>query len=254
MKNLILLFLFYIISCNTYIFPNSEQIELFSKGNEHFQNREFEDAASYYERIIELGFEGVPVYYNLGNAYYRLDKIGLAILNYEKALKLSPGDEDILYNLEIAKANTVDQLQDLPRLFLINWLESFISFISVDGWTILSYIFYLLVLAAFSLYYFGRKIEIQKWGLLSGIILSLIFIITTIILFVNINRDISSQFAIMVENRSEVKLEPNSESGDAFIIHEGIKVKIEEEFDGWKRIRLTDGKVGWINKDKLRTI
>lgn len=243
-----LLFLF---SFPQFLFPSDEVEKLFLKGNESFQNRDYEEAAAYYERILELGYEGVPLFYNLGNTYYRLARIGMAILNYERALRLSPGDEDISYNLAIAYSRTIDQLQVVPRLFILDWIENLLAMFSIEGWTIFSYLLFLLTLFAFSVYFFSKKILIQKWGLFSSLAAGLFFLFTAVILFVNVSRDSSSQFAIMIENRSEVKLSPERESGDAFIIHEGIKVKIEDELDEWKRIRLSDGKSGWILKNKL---
>jgi hypothetical protein len=227
---------------------------LFTKGNEYFQKNDFEKAAETYEGLIKSGYEGASLYYNLGNAYYRQGKLGYAILNYERALKLSPGDEDIQHNLALANTKTIDKIEDLPKFFIFQWWESLLALFSVSGWTITAYIFYFLLLASVGLYFFSRNHIKQKYSIISGLTSLSLLLIATILLVVKVNREVNVKNGIIIEQSVNVKLSPDEQSSDAFIVHEGLKVKLEDEVNNWVKIRLQDGKIGWMPESNVKTI
>lgn len=231
-----------------------EAQSMMEQGNKFYQDKQYEQALDAYHEVINLGYEGTSLYYNLGNSYYREGKIGLAILYYEKALKLSPGDDNATHNLAIANAKTVDKIDTLPKFFLFQWWENLLAFFSTGGWSRAVYIFYLLLLVSIGLYFFVRRSSLLRYSVYFGLISSALLIITATIWIVKLNRDWNVKNAIVINAAVPVKLAPDSTSNDAFVIHEGLKVKELDQVGKWIDIRLQDGKEGWVPKDELGTI
>jgi tetratricopeptide (TPR) repeat protein len=227
---------------------------LFQKGNKFYQNGNYSESVQIFESIVEKGYEGKSLFYNLGNAYFRMGKIGLAILYYEKAKKLSPSDDDINYNLTFANSKIVDKIETLPRFFIFDWWENTLALFTVTGWTYLSYIFYLLILISIGYYYFAKSLKGQRTAFYLGIISAFFLILTIIFLLVNLNRKLNVKYGIIVEPAVVTKFSPDQNSKDAFIVHEGLKVKAEDRVNNWIKIKLIDGKVGWLNENTLKII
>ncbi len=252
MKNCFkLLFLLLLL---TGISPASQVDELMKQGNDFYQNKNYEQAVQSYEKLISEGYEGVSLFYNLGNAYYREGKIGYAILNYEKALRLSPNDDDVRHNLAIANTKTLDRIDTLPEFFLFRWWESLLSFFSLQGWTYFSYVLYIFSLIAFGIYFFTKNPQIQRYSFFGGLILISFFILSVVILSVNLNRELNVKHGIVIEPAVSAKLSPDTKSNDAFVIHEGLKVQLEDKVDNWVKIRLNDGKIGWLPETDVAKI
>src|SRR4030067_739575 len=159
---------------------------------------------------------------------------------------LSPGDEDIKHNLAIANLKTIDKLESLPKFFLFEWWEGLLALFTASGWTIISYIFYLLLILSIAFYFYVRNTFQQKVVLISGLAGFILLILSSTLLVIKLNKELNIKNGVVVENTVNVKLSPDSGSNDAFIIHEGLKVKLEDKVDKWIKIRLEDGKVGWI--------
>lgn len=220
----------------------------------YYRNGEFDKAIEIYEDLRSKGYEGTSLYFNLGNAYYRIGKIGYAILNYERALKLSPTDDDVKHNLAFANLSTVDRIQPLPTFFLFEWWESLLASLSVNGWTYLAYFFFILLLILVVIYFFAKTIFQQKLILFSGLAALVILLITVLLLIVKINREQTLISGVVIEQSITVKTSPDPESTDAFVIHEGLKVNLEDRLDEWIKIRLADGKVGWVENKAVEKI
>ena len=251
MKKLLSIFLF-IISVK--LVAADEAQRMMEMGNTYYQNNQFEQAIDAYDKVLHNGYESKSLYYNLGNAYFRTGKIGYAILNYEKALKLAPNDEDINYNLKIAEAHTVDKIEILPKLFYVRWWETLINLFAVNGWLIIAYLFFMLILVAASFYFISRKAFIQRWAFLSGSVLGILFLVTLTLFILKYEQDTSLNSAVIVESSVTVKSAPDNKSSDAFIIHEGLKVNLSDQVGNWYKIRLADGKVGWLQDSDIRII
>ena len=250
-KILGILFLFVFLGGNLFA---SNVDELMIKGNNYYQQKNYEKATEAYQNLVNQGYEGVSLYYNLGNSYYREGKIGYAILNYERALRISPNDDDVQHNLAIANAKTVDKIDALPKFFLFQWWESLLALLTVTGWTYLSYIFDLAVLISIGIYFFTKHHKAQRYSFFSGFAFSILLIFTIILLVVNLNRELNIRQGIIIKPVIAVKLSPDSNSNDAFVIHEGLKVQLEDKVDSWVKIRLHDGKIGWLPKEDVAAI
>ena len=248
--------IYLIILTFTFLNPvwGNEAETLINEGNKLYQEKNYEGAIEKYNAVLQADYESPALYYNLGNAYYRLGKIGKAILNYERGLKLAPDNEDLLYNLKVVKARTVDRIREVPKLFIVEWWEILITALSTTTWQIIVLLFYLIFIVSVTLYFVTKSGSVQRMTIytaLTGLIAAIFF---SIILFANVHRETSSNFAIIVSPTVSAKQSPNETSNDRFVIHEGLKVDVREDFGQWYKIKLSDGKVGWVPKNSLEVI
>ena len=224
------------------------------KGNNFYRNSDYDNAIEEYKKLVDEGFLGTSLFYNLGNTYYRIGKIGYAILYYEKALKLSSSDADVKHNLDFAHFSTIDRIQPLPKFFLFDWWEALLTSFSVNGWAYIVFIFYLLILLLIAAYFFAKSVSQQKFIFLSGIAGVLLLTLSISLLVIKVNREATLKKGVIVEQVVTVKSSPDSKSTDSFVIHEGLKVNLEDKLDNWTKIRLADGKVGWIENTYVEQI
>lgn len=224
------------------------------KGNEFYKNNQYQLAIDEYNKLIKQGYEGTSIYYNLGNAHYRLGKIGYAILYFEKALKFSPSDEDIKHNLSLARLGMKDKVDTLPPFFIFNIWEGLLASFSVTGWTVVVYIVFIVLLLCIVAYFFSRSATQQRVSFFSGVGFGVLLLLTIALLSVKMNKEFNVKDGIIVESSVIVKSSPDNSSKDEFIIHEGLKVRLEDKVDDWVKIRLDDGKIGWILEKNLGQI
>lgn len=235
-------------------FTNADVKSIMQRGNEYYRNNQYQLAIDEYNKLVKQGYVGTTLYYNLGNAHYRLGKVGYAILYYEKALKFSASDEDVKHNLMLAKLNTKDKVDELPPFFIFNIWEGLLSSFSVSGWTFIVYIIFILILVFIVAYFFSKSSTQQRIAFFSGVTFSFLLFLSIILLVVKMHKEYNIKDGIIVENVVTVKSSPDNSSKDEFILHEGLKVRLEDKVDFWIKIRLTDGKVGWVLEKNLRQI
>ena len=228
--------------------------ELMKSANKFYQQGQFEEAVQIYQKILGQGFESGPVYYNLGNAYFKSNKLGYAIFCYEKGLKLDPNDEDLSYNLRIAQARTFDKITELPKLFIITWWEGLVTSLSISVWSFIVIFIFWLLLISLAVYFFSRKLKFQRIAFLSSSISLSVLIIVVVLLFARVNRDAATNNGILLQQTYSAKVSPDVKGNDAFVIHEGIKFSLEDHVNDWVKIRLVDGKIGWIQKNVMGQI
>ncbi|MGD8780580.1 MAG: tetratricopeptide repeat protein [Ignavibacteria bacterium] len=240
------------------LFPNvnaqAEAENLLQQGNTYYQSGQFAEAIEVYEKILSMGYESSALHYNLGNAYFRSEQLGLSILNYEKALKLDPDDEDIQYNLSIARTRTIDKIKEVPQLFIVEWWNSLLAVLSINSWAVILLVFYLLLLLCIGLYYISRSVSLQRKAFYFGFVNLILLVIVIILFTAKVNREATSDYAILLEPATTAKQSPSEESSDVFEIHEGVKIKVEEKFNEWSKIRLADGKIGWLPNSSFQEI
>ncbi len=228
--------------------------DLIEKANKNYQQENYQEALNDYLKIQQNGYESAELYYNIGNCFYRLGKIGYAILYYEKALLLNPDDDDIIYNLSIAKAHTVDKINEVPQMFLVEWWDSILSWFTLTGWAIFTTVIYILLIISFGIYFLSSTISNRRLGFYLGVFFLVGSIFSGITLASKYNKENNSRFAVLISNTVTVKQSPNERAADAFLIHEGLKFSIEDELDNWVKIKLPDGKVGWLMKGEFEII
>lgn len=225
-----------------------------AKGNEYFKKNKYSLAVEEYQKLVNKGYEGASLYYNLGNSYYRLGKTGYAILYYEKALKFAPADEDIIHNLALTKIGLKDKVDTLPTFFVFQIWEGLLAAFSVSGWTIIVYVIFILLLVIIVAYFFAWNSSQQRLAFFTGAGLLIALILASVLLAVKYNKDFNIKNGVIVEPIVTVKLSPDNSAKDGFIIHEGLKVRMEDFVDDWIKIRLNDGKIGWVLKNHIGEI
>ncbi len=234
---------------------NAQNIEtLVKKGNTAYQNNKYSEAIENYQKIIKQGYISSELFYNLGNAYFKNNNLGKAILYYEKSLKLSPLDEDAAYNLKIAKARTVDKIKEVPQIFIVRWWNILLTSFSISGWKIIVLIFYFLLLISIGIFLFIKNANIQRITFVFGLFNLIVFIISVIIFISAYTRTTTTSYGILQKSAVTAKISPDTQSNDAFVIHEGTKFLLEDKVNNWVKIKLADGKIGWLPENTFLTI
>ena len=219
-----------------------------------YVNGNYQEAIKGYESLLKQG-ASAELYYNLGNAYYRTENITRAVLNYERALLLSPGDGDIRFNLQIARSKTIDKIVPESEMFFVTWYRSLVNLMSVDGWGRMALISLAIVIVLFLVYLFSARVWVQKLGFFGGIVLLLLFVLSHFFAWQQRQQLLYRQGAIVVAPSVAVKSSPAQNGTDLFILHEGTKVVITDgSMRNWREIRLADGKKGWIESKKIEVI
>jgi hypothetical protein len=227
---------------------------LYLNANALYQQGQFEPALEKYNSVILSGKESADLYYNMGNAAYRSNSIGHAILYYEKALKLEPTHDDAIHNLDFVSRYRLDTFEEVPVLFLGAWITGFVHLFPEQTWSILALIFFIIILIGLLVYLFSRHLTMKKSGFISGLAALLLFVIT-LSATISRHRDIMNPDSGIILAPSVVVRSSPSESGtELFILHEGTKIKVNEEVSGWQNIRLIDGREGWIIADDFESI
>lgn len=213
-------------------------------------------AVEMYEKCIEEQGESADLYYNLGNAYFKNDmQLGKAILNYERALKLNPNHEDAQHNLAYANRKTSDDVTADTQFFLFKWIDSFVSLLSVNAWSVLGIVAFVAMLLAILLFLFSSVVWIRKMGFFGAIFLLFVCIFANLSawrVYYNLN---NSQSAVILSPSVEVKSGPDASGTLLFILHEGTKVNIlSDELKEWKEIKVSGNKIGWVPAEALEVI
>lgn len=218
-------------------------------------NNDYANAVYLYEDILANQGESADIYYNLGNSYYKMDNIAKAILNYEKALMLNPGNGDIRFNLELAQSKTVDKVTPMSEVFLVTWMKSLTNTMSEQGWSKLAIASFILMLLGLVLYFFSKKIAMKKIGFISALCLMLVCILANVFASSQKSKAQSHSSAIIMEPSVTVKSTPNEGGTELFILHEGRKVMIKDNtMREWKEIQLEDGNAGWVPASVIEII
>lgn len=228
--------------------------ELMSQGNVAFQKSDFVTAAKCYGKILEAGYANADVYYNLGNAYYRQDEFGQAILNYERALSLKPNFRDAQENLDLANSKIEDEIKALPELFIVTWARNITTWFSHTGWRIVILCLLALLGTAVAIFVLSRDYLWRKGALIGGIAVTGLLLIAIACSIATGVRQNSHNKAIVTSPLVVVKSSPESNSVDKLILHEGTKVDVEETLGDWHKIHIADGNTGWLTDADITVI
>lgn len=224
------------------------------EGNRHYRMGNYDIACDFYGLALSSDNGNADLYYNLGNAYYRTDKIGLAILNYERALRLNPSMSDAKENLALANSKTQDRITELPRLFIVRWIDWLCTAITPHAWRTVWLVLLAVVAAAAIALRWGQDATLRKAGLTTGIVTAVLLLAATLLLLGSTSRYNSHSDAIVMEQSITVKGSPEQQSVDKMLLHEGTKVEVLEELSGWYKIRIADGTTGWCQSSTIERI
>jgi len=225
--------------------------EVIDSANECYIRGEYERAIELYQSIIDNGYEASELYYNLGNAYYKSNKITYAILNYERAKILDPYDEDIEHNLRVAEKLVIDKIDMIPEFFVNTWIKKITNTFSTDMWAMISIIAFVAFLLLLSIFLYSRIIVLKKISFWISILIFIFSIAAFSFSYKQKEKVTNRDTAIIFTPAVTVKSSPDESGTDLFVIHEGTKVTITEALGEWVEIKLSDGNVGWVAASDL---
>lgn len=224
----------------------------FEQANAAYNVGNYDSAMVLYEKILATDVESVPLYYNMGNAYYKMREYPMAIYCYEKALKLDPSNDDVRTNLEIANLAIVDKIEPVPQSFIVKGWNGLKHRLSSDQWAYVSIGAFALLLVAVYLFLRARKMGLRKLGFFGGLALVVVLALSVFFAAQLKHDSLTQDQAIVMAPTVMVKSSPNEISVDLFVLHEGTKVSLLDEADGWCKIKIANGSVGWLQADFMR--
>lgn len=234
---------------------NSQTIEqLFTEGNSLYKEGRYEEAIIRYDSIIAQQKVSSELYYNLGNCYYKLNKVAPAIYHYEKAVQLDPLNEDAVNNLIFAKRLTLDRIEELPKTVFQKFNENYLQKLTYNEWAVVCVVLSFLATLLFLLFYFSFTPNKKRFYFVSSMVAFILLFSSIIITYNQYKFSQSNTYAIIYLEKVTVKNAPTFNSNEVFTLHEGTKVKVLDSVDDWKKIKLADGKIGWVEINSLKVL
>ncbi|MGJ8683100.1 MAG: tetratricopeptide repeat protein [Nonlabens sp.] len=226
----------------------------FAKANQAYTAENYELAIKSYQQVLKTNVHSSEAYFNLGNAHYKLNQVGPAIYNYEKALQLDPNNEDVLNNLQFAQQMKIDAVEALPENELDSRVSSIAGSLSVDEWAYVSILFVIVTILLFILFHYSQTTGKKRLFFILMILIGLMAVGSIAIGFYAKNTLNKEQYAIVYATEFTARTEPKTSSDSAFVIHEGTKVEVLEEFNEWARISLENGSKAWVALDSIKKL
>lgn len=248
-----LFFLLCILSSTIFVAQTSTK-KLFDNANLLYKEGKFAEAIKLYKLIEAKDSISSTLYYNLGNSYYKLNSVANTIYNYEKALLLDPLNKDAVNNLAFAKRMTIDVIEELPKTFLQRLEINYLQKLTYNEWALLTIVFSFLAAVLFLLFYFSTISNKKRIYFLSSITSFFLLIISIFFTYQQYQNTISTKYAIVFSPKVSVNNAPTSNSDEVFELHEGTKVIVLDAVDTWKKIKLSDGKIGWIPSEYIKML
>ena len=219
-----------------------------------YSKSRYEASAEVYEKVLaQYGFSD-KLYYNLGNAYYKSKNLPSAILNYERALRLNPGDRDARFNLEMCQARIVDKIDPLGMFMISRWYKSLGDCFDSNTWGYFSIFFFFIFILCLFVYFFTRVSWLKKIGFFAGILTLCISVLSLVYSGEQSDHITNPDKAILFTPTVTVKSSPDQSGTDLFVLHEGCKVTVLSILGDWSEIELLDGNIGWLESKHLQTI
>jgi len=229
--------------------------QLFEKANALYAKNQYKQAADIYNEILKAGYQSAALYFNLGNAHYKQGEVPEAILYYEKAHRLAPGDDDINFNIRLANSKTVDKIDEVPEFFLSRWWNGFILSFSADKLATTAIIFMLIGSAFLIWYFFAIAGGVKKFAFFSSVVFFFVAIGAVVIATSQLSYFDNNKQGIVFTPSVNVKTSPADAVSTAFVLHEGTKVNVlGSNGGGWLKIKLANGNEGWIKAADVKEI
>ena len=233
----------------------SAQVEFYQEGNRLYQEGDFEGALSSYLRVVEAGFESGQVYYNIGNAYFKGGNLARAILYYERARRLLPRDEDVRANLDLARSLTADEIEPLPRFWVLNAWSWWVDLLPRSLLVLLVVSAYVAAMSGVIVLILRRGAPSAVWGGRVALGTGGVLLVLGLNLAIRELEIGQAEEAVVLEPQVDVMSAPvDDETLTIFTVHEGTKVRVDRRAEEWAEVVLEDGKVGWVRVEVLETI
>jgi len=233
---------------------NGQNEALFEKGIDAYNEGRYSEAISYYETILKNKEHSAALYFNLGNCYYKMNRIAPSIYYYEKALLLDPNDPDIQNNLAFARQMTLDAIEEMPETGLAKAYKGTAGALTYEQWGILSIVFVCLGILGYIIYFLVRYSTHKRVALVSSLVLMILGFVFVAFAYVGQQNYRDDQPAIIFADAITVRSEPNRRSEPVFELHEGTKVQVLDALDEWNKIQLANGQEGWLPESEIRLL
>jgi len=237
------------------LFAADSRQQLFEKGNSFYIKGQYKQAIDIYKEVLGDGYQSAALYFNLGNAHYKDGDLPESILNYEKARRLAPGDDDINFNIRLANSKTIDKIDESPEFFLSKWWEGFILSYSADNLATAAIILTLTGSSLLIWYFFALASGIKKLTFFSSLVFFFVAIGSIVVAGSQTSSFDSNRQAIVFTSSVDIKTSPADKVSTAFVLHDGTKVDVlGNNGGGWLKIKLANGNEGWIKTSDVREI
>lgn len=236
-------------------FADSTVVYTKAMADSAYAEADFATAIYIYEQLLATKGEAAAVYYNLGNGYYKQGEIARAILNYERALLIDPSNDDIKFNLELARSKAVDKNAIVTELFFVRWIRSFITILSAEGWAKAAILCYIILILCLTTFIFAKNKKTKKIIFIFALLSAISTIVANIAAAERKEKMELRENAIVMEPSVTIRSTPSVNGTELFILHEGKKVKIKDDsMKDWKEIELEDGNIGWLPASTIERI
>ena len=235
-------------------------IDYIAQGNTAFEQKQFKKATQMYERALRDG-ESSLLRYNLGNAYYRLGDRAHAVLNYERALKLDPGNDDARFNLKFV--NEKSKINETSGTnYFTTLISGWVGHLSSNTWAMISLAMFVLMLAAIACYRIATGVALQKTGFFGAIVLGIIALLAMASAIYMYRHTTKAHYAIVMTDKAPANKSPRDGEKAEFKLPSGTKVEIIDSISNdksanaamWYMIETTSNKTGWMKKADLEKI
>ncbi len=243
-----------LLSSNLFYAQTPTGESLFEKGNEAYNEGDFGKAVALYEKTLKKGQHSAALYFNLGNAYYRLNNIAESIFYFEKAKLLDPNSEAIKINSAFAQNMTIDAIEPLPESQLLKLQNKILNLLSLNSWGKFAVVLIWLFVILFLGYIFLSSPVIKRSLFFSALLVALCFMGIMALGIIKNQQEQSRHDAILFSNQIDVWSEPNAQGELLFTLHEGTKVEWLDTLENWYKIRIANGSEGWIKNGELRSL
>ncbi|MDX1646576.1 MAG: tetratricopeptide repeat protein [Longimicrobiales bacterium] len=234
---------------------SAAQDEIVARGNQAYQEGDWDSAVEAYEAVVASGHRSGGLEYNLGNAYFKAGDLGRAILHWERALELSPGDPDVLANLDLARSLTVDAVEPLPRFWLTSAASWWVDLLSRRGLLTVAALGWMALTGGMFVRIVARSPAtraVAGWTSAAGAVILLLFAPALVVREAGVG---VPERAVILADAASVHSAPAADADlTLFEVHEGTLVRVDQRVGDWVEVVLEDGKVGWVPAEILEVI
>lgn len=232
--------------------PLPDAQRLFDQANGLYARHEYDSAQRIYQKLMASGFDNPELFYNAGNASLKARHLGYAVYYYEKALQQAPDNAVVAHNLAIAREEATDKIDQIPTLFFVRWWHEMLHLYQPNVWVAGS-----IILCWLLVFFVGWRLIVRtpprwtRWALIASAVLGGFYLAGA---FGSWYHETHRDFAVVIQPDEPVRTTPDGGSPEVTTIHEGLKVRVTDEINGWRKIRMTDGKEGWIEASSILTL
>jgi len=240
--------------CMNNIFAVDSNETKFSSANTLFQKQDYDGAIKEYSELIKSDSSSAEVWFNLGNSFFRKLEYAQAIICFERAKRISPSDEDVNFNLRMSNLHISDKIDPLPRIFYLRWIDDLSFLFSISQWSLVIVILFFLMIVLVLGYFLFPSIAMRKISFFSGMLMLILVGLSYALVFHQQHLLHGTERAVITTASVYVKSSPDEKGTDLFILHEGTSVEVLDELNGWKKVRIANGNIGWVLNNTFEVI